>query len=365
MVRLPPAALTGKIPAMSELELYNYDLPAELIAQTPAARREESRLLVLNRATGKTRHQTIGDFPDLLRAGDCLVLNNTRVVCARLEGYREKTGGKWEGLFLKLRDGGQWEILGQTRGKLMVGEEIVVPGKSADISSLRLRLESRLEEGNWLVTPSDSRPAHEVLNQYGSLPLPPYIAREKITPDDLERYQTVFAQAPGSVAAPTAGLHFTPELLAACRERGVTLQYLTLHVGLGTFRPVTAERLEDHVMHSEWCSLSAECAATLRETKARGGRVVAVGTTAVRTLESAAQHNLELQAFEGETRLFIRPPYQFRVVDALLTNFHLPKSTLLILLATFAGRENVLNAYREAVTQRYRFFSYGDAMFVE
>lgn len=354
---------------MNELNLYDYHLPEELIAKEPAARREAARLLVLHRATGRIEHRVIGDLPELLLCGDLLVLNDTRVLPARLVGRRAATGGRWEGLFLKAPQPGLWEVIGQTRGKLLPGEELIVPETrpeaiaSDESRELRLTLEERLPDGGWWMRPQLSGSHVELLGKFGQVPLPPYIEREKATAADYERYQTLHARHPGSVAAPTAGLHFTPELLAACRDRGVADAYVTLHVGLGTFRPISVERLVDHVMHSEWCEVPADTVNQVEKTRATGGRVVAVGTTSVRTLESASQSE-SLRPFCGETRLFIRPPYTFRTVDVMLTNFHLPKSTLLVLLSTFAGRELLLEAYAEAIAERYRFFSYGDAMLV-
>jgi len=369
---------------MSELDLYDYPLPAELIAKSPAAERDAARLLVLDRASGSIAHRTVRDLPDLLRSGDLLILNDTRVLPARLVGHRAATGGKWEGLFLGVRESGFWEIIGQTRGKLKPGEELQIPrvltsnpvaetGVGAAPSQpgtiraindpLRLKLVERLEDGGWLVQP-DSNASHvDLLEQFGMVPLPPYMERETATAADRERYQTLHAQHPGSVAAPTAGLHFTPELLDRCRRAGIQTATVTLHVGLGTFRPISADRLEDHLMHSEWCHVSTNTVNLIRKTREQGGRVVAIGTTSVRTLESASQSGV-LAPFEGATRLFIRPGYTFRTVDVILTNFHLPKSTLLVLMSTFAGRELILNAYANAIAEQYRFFSYGDAMLV-
>jgi S-adenosylmethionine:tRNA ribosyltransferase-isomerase len=345
-----------------QLSAYEYDLPPELIAQSPAERREDSRLLVMNRVTGNVSHRRFSELPGLLHSGDLLVLNNTRVVPARLIGFRKATGGKWEGLFLKAEPSGEWRLIGQTRGTLKPGELLVIP--SADQKPpLELELIDRHAGGEWTARCLSKEGVWEVLSQYGRPPLPPYIERDSDEPTDIERYQTVFASQPGAVAAPTAGLHFTPELLQACRDRGVQTAFVTLHVGLGTFRPVAVDDLSQHVMHDEWAELSEPTAVAVRETRARGGRVIAVGTTSVRTLESASSSG-EVQAWSGETNLFIRPPYRFRSVDGLITNFHLPRSTLLMLVSAFAGREPVLHAYAEAITQRYRFFSYGDAMFL-
>lgn len=354
---------------MDELAAYDYVLPNELIARHPPAHREEARLLVVDRQTGSLRHAGIRDLPKLLRAGDCLVLNDTRVLPARLLGSRLATGARWEGLYLSSASGGGWNILGKTRGKLVPGERIRLRPAGAHFSSephpddsfLDLILVEKSDDGIWLVQPDSKLQTLAVLHQFGTVPLPPYMERDVAEVEDIERYQTTYAQNPGSVAAPTAGLHFTPELLAACQERGIDQTFVTLHVGIGTFRPVTAERLSDHQMHSEWCEISEETVAKLQRTRERGGRIVAVGTTSARTLESAST-NGSLQPYRGETRLFIRPPYRFNAVDVLLTNFHLPKSTLLVLVSALAGRELILRAYETAIREKYRFFSYGDAM---
>lgn len=350
---------------VSELDLYDYPLPEELIARTPPPHREDARLLVLHRKDGRIEHTSIRSLPDYLQSGDCLVFNDTRVVPARLYGHREATGGKWEGLFVKALDETHWKLIGQTRGKLNPGETILVEAKtSSGQMPLRLKLLAKDEQGEWTVElPSSTSGGIDLLQQYGEVPLPHYIERDTPTSEDIERYQTVYAQNPGAVAAPTAGLHFTPELISECESRGVQTARVTLHVGIGTFRPINVDRLDDHQMHSEWCHLPQATADQISEVRQRRGRVVAVGTTSTRTLEAVAAQG-ELCGWEGETELFIRPPYEFKVVDVLLTNFHLPKSTLLVLLSTFAGRELVLHAYAEAIRERYRFFSYGDAMLV-
>jgi S-adenosylmethionine:tRNA ribosyltransferase-isomerase len=349
------------------LSSYEYALPPELIAAHPAERRDAARMLVLERATGRISHRGVTDLPELLRSGDLLVVNETRVVPARLHGFRTATGGRWEGLFVAAAESGAWRIVGQTRGKLTPGESLTIESPACAAGAddpLQLTLIERGEEGEWIAQPSLPGEPFALLERFGSVPLPPYIERESPTADDRERYQTVYARTPGAIAAPTAGLHFTESLLNACRVRGVETEAVTLHVGLGTFRPVTAQRLSEHVMHAEWCALPAETVAAIQRTRERRGRVVAVGTTTVRTLETVASLG-EFRAWSGETRLLIRPPYRFRVVDALLTNFHLPRSTLLALLCAFAGPDQVMAAYAEAVRETYRFFSYGDAMFVE
>lgn len=372
-MNLPTAPENPRQPAdLSALSSYDYTLPPELIAEVPLDRRDASRLLVVDRPSQTLTHGQFSDLPQWLRAGDLLVLNETRVLPARLRGVRGATGGKWEGLFLGVESRGDWRLIGQTRGKLQVGEELHIPHPqgAAAAHPLRLKLQGRAAEGEWLATPEGDpevsdpfRRAQQLLEQYGTLPLPPYIEREVRSDLDTERYQTMYARTPGAIAAPTAGLHFTPEVFAACHALGVETATLTLHVGIGTFRPVAVERLADHVMHSEWCELPAATVAAIERTRARGGRVIAVGTTSARTLESIAATG-SLRPWSGETDLFIRPPYEFRVIDGLITNFHLPKSTLLVLVSTLAGRDLMLLAYREAIARQYRFFSYGDAMLI-
>jgi S-adenosylmethionine:tRNA ribosyltransferase-isomerase len=343
------------------LDTYDYPLPAELIAQAPLPQRDASRLLVVRRESGTLSHHGIRDLPELLQPGDCLVLNNSRVLPARLFGVRTKTGGKWEGLFLSTNSAGQWRLIGQTRGWIELGETVTIPSPG-DSPPLELRLMDREAEGVWRMEPLAAGTPLELLQRYGAMPLPPYIERDA-TDADRDRYQTTYASRPGSVAAPTAGLHFTPELLARCRERGIDTAEVTLHVGIGTFRPVSVEDLSQHVMHAEVCEISAETAQQLKAVRARGGRIIAVGTTSLRTLESAFAH-AGWNAWSGETKLFIRPPYEFRAIDALLTNFHLPKSTLLMLVSALAGIDLIRTAYAAAVAERYRFFSYGDAMLI-
>lgn len=348
---------------------YDYSLPAELIAQQPADRRDASRLLVLHRQSQTIEHRSFADLPDLLAPGDLLVMNNTRVVPARLHGIRTATGGKWEGLFLREEPAGRWRLIGQTRGTLKVGERITLipPGSTVtaeqpDLETVELLLEERRAGGEWIVQPRSDLSVLALLNRFGTLPLPHYMQREALS-SDWERYQTTYAERPGAVAAPTAGLHFTPEILQRCQIRGIESTKVTLHVGLGTFRPVTVEQLKDHQMHAEWCELPTSTAQAIIRAREQHGRVVAVGTTTVRTLESVTRQG-KLGPWEGETDLFIRPPFEFRAVNALLTNFHLPRSTLLVLVSTFAGRELVLRAYEAAIRERYRFFSYGDAMLI-
>ncbi|NDC52695.1 MAG: tRNA preQ1(34) S-adenosylmethionine ribosyltransferase-isomerase QueA [Planctomycetia bacterium] len=348
---------------MADADLYDYDLPAELVAQEALDDRAAARLLVVHRATGVLEHRWIRDLPEILAAGDLVVVNDTRVVPARLVGRRIATGGRWEGLFLRVDAGtGLWRMLAQTRGRPACGERVAVRDR-AGTEGLVLELVGRGAGGTWLVRPSSAEPVEEVLARVGRVPLPGYIRGGEERRGDLERYQTVFARHAGSAAAPTAGLHFTAELLAALAARGVGRAEVTLHVGLDTFRPITVERLDDHAMHTEWCACPEPTAAAVAATKARGSRVVAVGTTAVRTLETAARSG-GISAWSGPTDLFIRPGFSFRAVDCLVTNFHLPRTTLLVLVSAFASRELILTAYAEAVRERYRFLSYGDAMLI-
>ena len=330
---------------------FHYDLPRELIAQAPLAERSASRLLVLDGATGAVDDHRFADLPALLRADDLLVLNDTRVLPARLSGKRTPSGGRVELLLERVLSSRR--VLAQLRASHMpkVGGEIELAGGAL------ARVDKRDES---FVELTLDRDAEVLWRQHGDVPLPPYIERAP-EPSDCERYQTVFARAPGAVAAPTAGLHFDEALLAALEACGVERAFLTLHVGAGTFAPVRAERVEEHELHAEWLSVSAELCAAVARCRARGGRVVAVGTTSVRALETAAQGG-RLEPFEGESALFVYPGFRFRVVDMLITNFHLPESSLLMLVAAFAGREATLAAYRHAVVERYRFFSYGDAM---
>lgn len=347
---------------MSELAQYDYDLPRDLIAQHPLPRRSDARLMVVSRATGRIEHSYIRDLPEILRFDDCLVFNNTKVIPARLVGRRDRTGARWSGLFVAADEHGAWQVLSKTRGKLEPGEAIVV--LSWDLrQTVTLRLLSKLEGGLWAVRPEPMDDALAILQRVGRVPLPPYIRDGEMIDEDVQTYQTVFARQPGAVAAPTAGLHFTSELLAELHRRGVEQQQVTLHVGVGTFRPISSDRLSDHPMHSEWCSLPPDVAERLQAHKRNGQRIVAVGTTVARTLESATTSG-GLAPYAGPTDLFIRPPYQFRVCDALLTNFHLPKSTLLILVRTFGGDDLIRRAYQEAIEERYRFYSYGDAMLI-
>ncbi|WP_223070474.1 tRNA preQ1(34) S-adenosylmethionine ribosyltransferase-isomerase QueA [Paenibacillus caui] len=339
------------------VDLYDFELPERLIAQTPLADRAASRLLTLNKATGEIGHHHFPHILDELRPGDTLVLNDTRVLPARLFGVKEDTGAKAEVLLLKNLSGDQWETLVKPGKKLKKGSVIVFGDE------LKAVVEEEGEMGSRVLSFSYSGIFNEILDRLGQMPLPPYI-KEKL--DDKERYQTVYARHEGSAAAPTAGLHFTEELLEAIRAKGVTIAFVTLHVGLGTFRPMSVDRVEDHVMHEEYYILPQETADILNETRERGGRVIAVGTTSARTLETVAGkcEGGKIVKSSGWTGIFIYPGYTFRLVDALITNFHLPKSTLVMLVSALAGREHIMNAYREAVRREYRFFSFGDAMFI-
>jgi len=345
-----------------ELSQYDYELPPELIAQQPLAVRSDARLMVVDRRAGSWDHRYVRDLPELLRPGDCLVLNDTRVVPARLVGRRTKTGGHWEGLFLETDGQGLWRVLGKTRGRLGPGERITLldpEGREAG----ELETATRGPDGTWVVRPGSREPAFELLERVGRVPLPPYIRKGEMVPADRQHYQTIYAEKPGAVAAPTAGLHFTAALLERLESQGVVVVRLTLHVGPGTFRPIKSDSLAEHVMDPEWGSIGRETVEAIGRARAGGGRVVAVGTTSVRLLETAAAGG-ELAPFTGRTSLYIRPPYRFRAVDALLTNFHLPRTTLLVLVRTFGGDELMRRAYDEAVREQYRFYSYGDAMLI-
>ena len=337
---------------------FDFDLPEELIAQTPLEKRDASRLLVVDKETGAFSDQHFDQIIDQLQPGDALVMNNTRVLPARLYGIKPETGGHVELLLLKNTQGDDWEVLAKPAKRLRVGAQI-----SFGDGRLTATVVDELEHGGRIVRFGYEGIFLEVLESLGEMPLPPYI-HEKLS--DRERYQTVYAKENGSAAAPTAGLHFTEELLEQIAAKGVKLVYLTLHVGLGTFRPVSVDSLDDHEMHSEFYSLSEEAAQTLRQVKANGGRVIAVGTTSIRTLETiGSKFQGQIQADSGWTNIFIKPGYDWKVVDAFSTNFHLPKSTLVMLVSAFAGRSLTLKAYEHAIAERYRFFSFGDAMFIK
>jgi S-adenosylmethionine:tRNA ribosyltransferase-isomerase len=347
---------------MTDLSRYDYSLPAHLIAQQPVAKRSDARLLGVDRRGGGFAHRHIRDLPELLSPGDALVVNNTRVVPARVLGYRIATGGRWEGLFLSSEANSDWRLLCKTRGKLRPPEAIRLVNHQMQ-DDVRLWLLERLDESVWLGHLDGGEAGLAVLERIGRIPLPPYIRSGEEMETDRANYQTVFATRPGAVAAPTAGLHFTPELLRRLTDVGISRVEITLHVGLDTFRPISVENFAEHRMHSEWGEITEETAVALRAARQSGGRIVAVGTTSVRVLETAIRGG-ELRAWRGETDLFIRPPYQFRAVDALMTNFHLPRTTLLLLVSAFAGEELIRAAYAEAIKEQYRFYSYGDAMLI-
>jgi len=352
---------------MEAADSYDYELPPELIAQESLADRTAARLLVIDRALGVLTHRHICDLPEILRPGDLVVVNDTRVVPARLVGRRLKTGGRWAGLFLRVEaDSGVWQLLANTRGRPEIGERVMLVGLD-NAKTLLLTLVGRGAGGTWLAVPDPSEPLATIealLDRVGRVPLPAYIRGGTEQPGDRDRYQTVFARESGSAAAPTAGLHFTDQLLAQLADRGIGRASVTLHVGLDTFRPITAARLDDHPMHTEWCVCPPETVAAVTAARARGGRIVAIGTTAARTLETAARTGT-LAAWRGPTDLFIRPGFQFHAVDCLLTNFHMPRTTLMVLVSTLASRDLIARAYAEAIRARYRFLSYGDAMLIE
>ena len=337
-------------------EDFYFELPEELIAQAPLKDRDASRLLVLHKESGRIEHRHFRDLKEYLSPGDCLVLNDTKVLPARLIGEREGTGGKVEILLLKRKEKDIWETLVKPGKKARPGMRVVFGGGLLIGEILEI-----LEEGNRLVRFTYQGIFEEVLDRLGEMPLPPYITRKL---EDKERYQTVYAKHEGSAAAPTAGLHFTKELLQEIKESGIRIAYVTLHVGLGTFRPVKTENILEHTMHSEYYCIEEESAALINRTKAEGGNIVCVGTTSCRTIESAAAEDGKVQAGSGWTDIFIYPGYSFKVLDRLVTNFHLPESTLVMLVSALAGREKILYAYREAIKEKYRFFSFGDAMLI-
>lgn len=335
---------------------FYYELPEELIAQEPLTDRDNCRLMVLSRTTGEISHRIFHDIIDYLNEGDCLVLNNTKVIPARLIGERVPSGGKAEVLLLRRRSADVWETIVRPGKKLRCGARV-----SFGDGLLNAVIKEVLPDGNRLVQFEYEGIFEEVLDRLGQMPLPPYITKEL---KDKNSYQTVYAKYEGSAAAPTAGLHFTNELLARIKDKGINIAQVTLHVGLGTFRPVKAENVQDHHMHSEFYRIDRQAADIINETKRNGKRVICVGTTSCRTIESAADENGTVIPKEEDTDIFIYPGYKFKVMDGLITNFHLPESTLLMLVSAFAGKENVLRAYREAVKERYRFFSFGDAVFM-
>lgn len=339
-----------------DLKDFNYDLPEKLIAQDPLEDRSSSRLMVLHKDTGRIEHKIFRDIIDYLNPGDCLVINDTKVIPARLMGIKEDTGAAIEVLLLKRNADDVWECLvkpgkkARTGARIVFGEGLLV-GEIVDV----------IEDGNRMIKFHYEGIFEEILDKLGQMPLPPYITHKL---QDKNRYQTVYARNEGSAAAPTAGLHFTKELLEKIKEKGVNVVSITLHVGLGTFRPVKVDKIEEHHMHTETFNISKEAADTINRARAAGGRVIAVGTTSCRTLESAAADDGTIPARSGDTDIFIYPGYKFKAIDCLITNFHLPESTLIMLVSALAGRDNIMNAYETAVKERYRFFSFGDAMFI-
>ena len=336
---------------------FYYDLPPELIAQHPLKDRAGSRLLVLDKETGKIEHKNFRNIIEYLNPGDCLVMNNTRVIPARLYGVKEDTGGKIEFLLLKRIDLNTWNVILKPGKRARTGARFVFGDGLLKAEVIEVR-----PDGNRIVRFEYDGVWEELLDKLGEMPLPPYI-KEKL--EDKERYQTVYSKIEGSAAAPTAGLHFTNELLEDIKDKGVKTAYLTLHVGLGTFRPVSVENVEEHVMHTEHYEVSQEAADIINETRKSGGRIIAVGTTSVRTHETVAEDNGTMKAEIGDTSIFIYPGYKFKVTDSIITNFHLPESTLLMLVSAFAGKENIFEAYEQAVKEKYRFFSFGDAMLLK
>ena len=341
---------------------YDFELPKELIAQFPLPNREDARLLSVDRKRNDIDHHHVRDLAELLKPDDCLVLNNTKVLPAKLVGKRTATGGRWEGLFLKADAAGNWNMLCKTRGRMQVGETVTVRDRDGRESST-LTLVTRLDDGSWVMKPEMEGDFEAVLNQIGRVPLPHYIRGGDMVDSDLENYQTLFAKHIGAVAAPTAGLHLTQPLMDRIEKRGVQLAQVTLHVGIGTFRPVTADDLGDHQMHFEWGEIDKATVQKINACREKGGRIIAVGTTSVRVLETASASGT-LQPWRGETNLFIKPPYEFKAIDGLITNFHLPRSTLLVMIRTFGGDDLMKRAYEAAVEEKYRFFSYGDAMLI-
>lgn len=345
---------------LSSTDYYDFELPKELIAQHPLPNREDARLMVINRTAQTIDHCHVRNLDEVLQPGDCLVLNDTRVIPAKLVGVRTSTGGRWQGLFLQADAHGNWKILAKTRGNAKVGEAIALQDRNG-LERMTIDLIARLDDGAWVVRPRSDEPAEVILKEVGRIPLPNYIRNGQMVESDIKNYQTIFAKNPGAVAAPTAGLHLTKNLLEKLINHGVNVANVTLHVGIGTFKPVSTDLLDDHPMHSEWGSISEKSVAKIQAARSAGRRVIAVGTTSVRVLETASASG-ELQPWSGDTNLFIRPPYQFRTVSAMMTNFHLPRSTLLVLVRTFGGDELMQRAYTAAVAEQYRFFSYGDAM---
>ncbi len=360
----------------------DYELPRRLIAQEPRPRRSDARLMLVDRGRQEIEHHHVRDLPQLLRAGDRMVLNDTKVIPAQLAGSRLATSGRWQGLYLQTTPEGLWHVLCKTRGHLHAGEVIQLTDREGRLGA-RLVLVESAPDGGWLVRPDTDEPTPTLLERLGRVPLPPYIRGGQMVDADIANYQTVFARRPGAVAAPTAGLHLTAELMRGLAHAGVQATAVTLHVGLGTFRPIEAEQVDSHRMHGEWGEITAAAADELNRTQAQGGRLVAVGTTVTRLLETAvravettetrensddrsgaSEPPASISAWQGRTELFIRPPWRFRTIDALMTNFHFPRTTLLLLVQAFAGRDLTAAAYEQAIREEYRFYSYGDAMLI-
>lgn len=349
---------------------FDYDLPPELVAQEPLQNRVDARLMLVDRTRGTIDHAHIRDLPDFIRRGDRVVLNDTKVVPAQLRGKRIETGGQWQGLFLGSTPEGDWKLVCKTRGHLKEPEAVALLDREGRVAA-KLWLIERLDDGQWRARLDEPQETLPLLERIGRVPLPPYIRGGNMVDSDVERYQTTFARRPGAVAAPTAGLHFTPDLLRSIGHGGADVSAVTLHVGMGTFRPIAVDDPADHPMHAEWAEISAAAAREIAEARAQGGRIVNVGTTVVRTLETvaalqkAAGAGELLAPWQGESRLYIRPPYEFLATDALLTNFHFPRTTLLLLVQAFGGVELIREAYAKAIEQQYRFYSYGDAMLIQ
>jgi S-adenosylmethionine:tRNA ribosyltransferase-isomerase len=348
---------------------FDYDLPPELVAQEPLRNRVDARLMVVDRARQSIEHAHIRGISEFLRRGDRMVLNDTKVIPAQLRGLREATGGRWQGLFLGLTPEGDWLLVCKTRGHLNVPESIALLDREGRANA-KLWLLERLPDGQWRARLDEEQDAFALLERIGRVPLPPYIRGGNMADSDVDRYQTVFARRPGAVAAPTAGLHFTPELLKSMAHGGLDFSAVTLHVGMGTFRPIAGDDPAAHPMHAEQAEVTAAAAGAINGTRAAGGRLVNVGTTVVRVLESVAARERPpgddelIVPWKGETRLFIRPPYRFLATDAMLTNFHFPRTTLLLLVQAFGGSELIRRAYKTAIAEQYRFYSYGDAMLI-
>lgn len=343
---------------------FDYEVPRRLVAQEPLRNRADARLMVVDRRRQSIDHHHIRDLPHLLEADDRLVLNDTKVIPAQLAGVRSKTGGRWQGLFIETTPDGNWRILCKTRGRLEPGETVMLRDREGRPAQ-KLWLIERLEEGQWLAHAESEEPASALLDRLGRVPLPPYIRGGNMVDEDVANYQTVFARRPGAIAAPTAGLHFTPELIERCREAGARIERVELDVGLDTFRPVSDEDPREHRIHTEHFRVPGAVAEAVESARSQGGRVIAVGTTSVRALESAWDPDMDaVVGTEGSTSLYILPGYRFRAVDAVITNFHVPRSTLLMMMSAFAGRELLMRAYGEALDRHYRFLSFGDAMLI-